>query len=193
LAILYGLLIAPWPGWRSTYGRFFRGMSEAALGRENGKSIVRVRPAENPPRTEIDTQIVYIRRAAITPEGSAPAQILGIDSRGVGWVPTALLIALAGASPLPWLRRASALLLGILLVNGYVVFAVAVYLWNESAGMAPFSLLPYWPALGNFLEQTFMVQIGPSFAAPVLIWLLATTVAGGWHSLLAAFAKPTGN
>jgi len=192
LAIVYGLLIAPWPGWRATYGRLFRSMSEAAYGTEREPLIVRVRPAENPPKPGIDTQFVLIKRSDIIPGGSAKARILGIDTRGVGWVPTALLLSLACATPLPWIRRASALLVGLVLVNAYVLFAVAADLWNQSAGLAPISFVTFRPALGNFLEETFLVQLGPSFAFPVLIWALAITAVGGWHSLSAAFqVRPT--
>jgi hypothetical protein len=194
LAIFYGLLITPWPGWRSTYGRFFRVISEATFGSERGIVIVRVRPAENPPRAEIDTQILLITRSTITPEGSARARVLGLDSRSVGWVPTALIIALASATPLPWRRRANALLIGIALVHVYLLFAVAADLWNQSAGLVPISFVPFWPALANILEQTFVVQLGPSFAFPVLIWTLSITAVGGWRSLWVGLgAKPQGD
>ncbi len=188
LGVIYGLLISPWPGWRSTYSRFFQGMTQWTFGREQGDSIVRVHPAGTSPHPEIDTQILLIDRASANSAGRAPARILEIDSRGVGWVPTALVIALACASPLPWVRRIFVLLVGMLVVNAYVLFAVAAFLWNQSGGRTPVSVVPYWPSLGSFLEQTFVTQLGPSFAVPVLIWLLAMVVAGKWSSLF--FAAP---
>ena len=171
----YGLLIAPWPGWGTVYGRFFRGLAGAVFAREQGPAIVRFRPAENPPRPVIDTEIVLADRTQIDATGHGPANILGLDTRGVAWVPTALMLALASATPLPWSRQWRVQLLGVLLVHGYLMVVVGGYLWNQSAGLVPVSFIPFWPPLGEFLEETLVTQMGPSFAVPVLLWLLALT------------------
>ena len=171
-AAIYGLLIMPWPGWRNAYGSFFRQMAGATFARANGPTIVRFRPAENPPRPEIDTEILLASRADLDAAGRGPVRILGLDSRGVGWVPSALLLALAGATPLPWSRRWRVLFAGTLLVHGYLLALVASYLWNQSCGLTPVSFLPFWAPLGEFLEETFVNQLGPSFAVPTMIWLL---------------------
>jgi hypothetical protein len=175
-AALYGLLIVPWPGWRSAYGRFFRGLNGAVFASESGLTIVRFRPAEKPPRPEIDTEILLANHAEINATGCGPVRILGLDSRGVGWVPTAMLAAFVVATPLPWSHRWRALLAGVLLVHGYLLALVAFYLWNQSGGMTPVSFLPFWAPLGEFLEETFVGQMGPSFVVPTLIWLLVAFV-----------------
>jgi hypothetical protein len=171
-AAFYGLLIAPWPGWRNAYGSFFRGLTGAVFAGEKGPTTVQFRPAEKPPRPEIDTEILLVNHAEIDAAGRGPARILGLDSRGVGWVPTALLLALVAATPLSWCRRWRALLVGLLLVHSYLLTLVAFYLWNQSGGIVPVSFLPFWGPLGEFLEETFVGQIGPSFVVPTLIWLL---------------------
>jgi len=192
-AAIYGLLIAPWPGWRAAYGRGFREMVGAAFACETGPTIVRFGPAEHPPRPEIDLEIVFARRAEIDASGHAPVRILGLDTRGVGWIPTALLLALVVATPLPWVRRLLLLFAGGVGVHVYLLAVVAFYLWNQSAGLAPISFLPFWSPLGDFLEETFVGQMGPSFVVPVLIWLLAlvavcrlpnmqTGTAAGWNA-----------
>jgi hypothetical protein len=171
-AAFYGLLIVPWPGWRAAYGSFFRGLVGAAYTREAVPTIVRFRPAEEPPRPEIDTEILLANRANLDAAGRGPVQILGLDSRGVGWVPTALLLALVAATPLPWASRGRALIAGGALVHAYLLAVVAFYIWNQSGGLAPVSFLHYWAPLGEFLEETFVTQMGPSFVVPTLIWLL---------------------
>ena len=190
--VIYVLLIVPWPGWRTTYGRFFRGVARTAFACENGPTIVRFRPAEKPPRPEIDLEILFVQRTEIDAAGHAPGRILGLDSRGVGWVPTALLLALVGATPLPWSRRWRTLLAGVVLVHGYLLAVVACYLWNQSAGLVPVSFLPFWPWLGDFLEETFVGQMGPSFVVPVLIWLLAVVAVERPPTLLRTGALPPG-
>lgn len=171
-AVLYGLLIVPWPGWRAAYGGYFRGLAGTAYAREAASTIVRFRPAEKPPRMEIDSEILLAKRVKLDAAGRGPVQILGLDSRGVGWVPTALLLSLVAATPLPWASRGRALVAGLVLVHAYLLATVAFYLWNQSSGQAPVSFLPYWAPLGEFLEETFVTQMGPSFVVPTLIWLL---------------------
>jgi hypothetical protein len=192
-AALYGLLIAPWPGWRAAYGRFFRGLTGAVFASDGGPTIVRFRPAEKPPRPEIYLEILLAQRAEIDAAGNARTRVLGLDTRAVGWVPTALLVALIAATPLPWSRRWRALLTGGLLVHGYLLVLVACYLWNESAGMVPVSFLPFVSPLGEFLEETFVSQIGPSFVVPTLIWFLVVVAIEHPLSLMRINVKQRGS
>ena len=191
--VIYGLLIVPWPGWRAGYERFFQGLAGTVLAREQGPAIVRFRPAEKPPRPEIDLEILFAQRTEIDAAGQAPTRILGLDTRGVGWVPTALLLALVAATPLPWRRRWRALLAGVVLVHGYVLAVVACYLWNQSGGLVPVSFLLFWPLLGDFLEETFVGQMGSSFVVPVLIWLLVVFAVERSPTFLQTRAGPPDN
>jgi hypothetical protein len=170
-ALVYGALIAPWPGWNSLYGRGFRFLCSEFLASENGHGAVRVRAAE--PNARLDTQILLIDPAKVDSHGKGPARILGLDSRGVGWIPTALFIALTLAAPVSWRRKGWALVLGLLAVHVYLLLTVEVYIWNESipAAAGAVSLLK---RIGNGLEETLVVQLGASFVVPTIIWLLVT-------------------
>jgi hypothetical protein len=143
--------------------------------------VVRVRAPEKPPRPEIDVALLFVKRADLYAPGvqSVPTKGVVLDSRGVGWVPTALLLALLIATPLPWRHRWKGLLSGLVLVHGYLIASIGFYLWNQTEGLVPVTWIPFWPALGNFLEETFVGQIGPSFAVPVLIWLFVLFVLAG--------------
>ena len=87
------------------------------LGRGKGLVLVHFRAAEQPPRPEVDTEIVLVETARIDASGRAPARILGLDTRAVGWTPTALLLALIIASPVSWSRRWRALGWGAVLAR----------------------------------------------------------------------------
>jgi hypothetical protein len=171
---VYGLLLAPWPGWNGAYGGFFRAMGGTMLGREKGRVLVHFRAAERPPRPEVDTEIVLVEAARIDASGRATARILGLDTRAVGWTPTALLFALIIASPVSRSRRWRALGWGAILGHVYLLMVVAVFLWNQSSGAVPVSFLPFWPDLAGVLEESLVNQMGPSFAIPILIWLAVT-------------------
>lgn len=187
-ALVYTALIVPWPGVNAPYGRAFRALVGAAYSRDDARLLVYLRAAEHPPRAEIDTEIVVATKPA-NASGDLPARLLGLDTRSVGWVPLALLVALIVATPVPWRRRLVALALGLILINTYVLFVVGVYLWNETAGATTWTWLPYAPALGDALEETFVTQLGPSFVVPVLIWAAVTFRRPDWLRLFGR-AKP---
>jgi hypothetical protein len=170
-ALVYGALIAPWPGWNSLYAHGFRFLCSACLATENGHETVRVRAAE--PGARLDTQILLVDPAKVDSHGKTPVRILGLDSRGVGWIPTALFIALTLATPVSWRRKGWALGLGLLAVHVYLLLTVEVYIWNESipGAAGPVSLLK---RIGDGLEETLVTQLGASFVVPTIIWLLVT-------------------
>jgi hypothetical protein len=170
-ALVYGALIAPWPGWNSLYGRGFRVLCSACLATENGLEIIRVQAAE--PNARLDTQILLIDPARKNSDGKIPVRILGLDSRGVGWIPTALFMALTIAAPVSTRRKGWALGLGLLAVHVYLLLMVEIYIWNESipAAAGAVSLLKQ---IGNGLEETLVTQLGASFVVPTIIWLLVT-------------------
>jgi hypothetical protein len=170
LAVLYALLIAPWPGLNSAYGRWFRWIGGTVFaGGDRWFVKFEADPAEHP---LLDTQITIADPGRANPSGRMPARILHLDSRGIGWVPTALLTALTLATPIPWRRRAVALLVGLLLVQGFILGSVGSYLWSESAKLGLITPGPFWKAIADGLTETLIVQLGAGFAVPALIWLV---------------------
>jgi len=171
--LVYGGMVVPGPSWNARYGNYFRTFCSCLLAHETTTSIVRFRAA--PAGAALDTQIVLVDPHQASAHGMAKARILGLDSRGVGWVPTAFLCALILASWIPWKRRLGALALGLLALHLYLLLAVRVYIWNQSipdlgAG-TPTSILK-WVATG--LEETMIDQLGPSFVVPAVIWIVVT-------------------
>jgi hypothetical protein len=173
-------LIAPWPGWRETYANYFRGLAAMCYATESGMTVVRVQPANHPPRPEIDAEFAFVGREKLyAGEGKlVEMKCYGLDSRGVGWVPTALLIALLIPTTLPWERRWRVWLAGIVLIHAYILAVMGFALWNASEGTVPIPWIPFWPVLGYYLDETFVTQIGPSFVVPVLAWLLSVMTLG---------------
>jgi hypothetical protein len=137
-----------------------------------------VRFQGSPPGKPLDTEIVLLDPGAGRGAGAVRERILGLDSRGVGWIPTALLLSLILATPVAWRRRARALCIGMPLVHGYIVSTAAVYIWSESlrfqpgpAGTGPGGFLGW---IAGALEETLVVQLGASFVVPAMIWILLT-------------------
>jgi hypothetical protein len=83
----------------------------------------------------------------------------------------ALTIALIMATPVQWRRRSWALLWGMLLIMLFILFSVAVFIWNESTTVSLVTLSPVWKQIADALEYTLISQLGISFSLPVLIWI----------------------
>lgn len=171
--LLYGLLLLPWPGLNETYGCYFQALGRIVFGGIRGQRILQFEEAHDA-RLPIGTQITMANHEQVDVNGRGPVIILGLDTRGVGWVPTALIIALTLATPIPLRRRWWALFLGLLLVHGFILFSVGCYIWNESTSLGLLALTPFWKTVVDGLEETLVTQLGASFVVPVLIWLLVT-------------------
>jgi hypothetical protein len=172
-ALLYGLLILPWPGWNDAYGSYFRAMSSACFRDDGGRRMIRF-DAAHTEHPSIDTSITIANRDGADAGGRIHAKVLWLDARSVGWVPTALIVALTSASPVPWRRRLGALVLGLLLVQLFIVFSVGCYIWNESASLGLATFTPFWKTVADGLEETLVTQLGASFVVPALIWVVVT-------------------
>jgi hypothetical protein len=175
---VYTLLIIPWPGSRDLYGSYLRSAAKLVLAQNSSRRILRFEevPVSKRNRT-LDTRITVANREQLDAGGSGRAVMLDLDSHGVGWVPTALLIALVVATPVSSARRAWALLWGLLAIHAVILFSIQVYIWNQSdtpSGLDLIALSPFWKAIVNGLEETLVTQLGASFVVPVLIWILAT-------------------
>ena len=175
---VYALLIIPWPGSRDLYGSYLRSAARFVLAQSNSRRILRFEevPVSKRNRT-LDTRITVANREQLDASGSGRAVMLDLDSHGIGWVPTALLIALVVATPVSWPRRLRALFWGLLAVHTFILATIEVYIWNQSDasnGLNLVELSPFWKTVANGLEETLVTQLGASFVFPLLIWILTT-------------------
>lgn len=171
-ALTYGLLIFPWPGWNGTYGRYFRMLGELVFGQNGAGWIVVFTSASPVVRPPLDTQITLANRRQVDAHGNIPAKILALDSRAVGWVPTAFLAALIVATPVSWRRRGEALLWGLLWIHAFILFAIGVSVLNQAASeIGLLSLTRVVKQLVEGAEETLVDQMGASFVVPAIIWI----------------------
>jgi hypothetical protein len=113
-------------------------------------------------------------RALLDSNGSGWAEIVTLDTRSIGWLPTALTLALILATPVPWRQRGWALLWGLLLVHAFILFSLQVWIWDESPAVSLAHLSPFRQTIMDSLEYTLLTQLGASFSVPILIWILVT-------------------
>lgn len=172
--IAYGLMIAPWPGWNKCYGDYFQSFGNCFLSEQNEVRTLRFQAGDE---GRLDTKIVIIAANSLDASGNLHAQILALDSRSVGWIPTALLLALVLGTPLRIKRRLLALIVGLIAVHGYILFTLWIYIVNESShanASGPQDAFAFLAAIGDVLETTLVSQLGASIIAPVIIWFLVS-------------------
>lgn len=178
--VLYVALLLPWPGLGTAYDAWFRVLGRLAA--TGGEWAVRVEPVPAEEKSPLSTRFVAGNPRQGNPRDGIPGKVLDLDSRGVGWVPTALVLSLMGATRLPMRRRLAALSWGFLLINLYVVFCIRVFLWDGTSdlmGIGEFSR-----SVAGALSYTLVTQMGAGFAIAVLIWLAVTFRASNASVLL---------
>jgi hypothetical protein len=194
---LYALLIVPWPGSRNFYGNYLCSVAKTVLATNGGRQLLRFEQVPEARRNRtLDTRITVANREQLDASGSGRAVMLDFDSRGVGWMPTALLIALVVSTPISWPRRAWALLWGLLAIHAFVLFSLQVYIWNESdtsSGLSLIAFSPFWKFVVNGLEETLITQLGASFAAPTLVWIFSTFRTDDLRAFAALARRPAGS
>ena len=173
--VIYGVLITPWPGWNEIYGQYFRSLAGWVFGRDEGGLVVTFKAhVMNHGFSTLGTQMILGNRYLIDSAGNGTVREVELDTRSIGWVPTALTIALIAASPIPWKRRIMALLIGLVLVHLFILFSLQVEIWDEYPALSLATFSPWFQRILDELDYTLLTQIGASFSVPVIIWALVT-------------------
>jgi hypothetical protein len=173
--LIYALLLLPWPGWDQLYSHYFRALGETAFSRDNDRRIILFEGQHiEQDFSTLDIRMIMGNRDTVDSSGRGLSIPIDLNTRSIGWVPTALTIALILATPVPWRRRGWALLWGLLLIHGFILFTLQSWIWNASPGISLSTLSPFWKEVADNLQYTLITQMGVSFSVPVLIWILVT-------------------
>ena len=118
--LVFGVLIAPWPGWNLVYSHYFQAMGSMAFNPagESNRSVVFQSASGQVP--ELDTRVTLKNAALADSSGKGLTLHTELDSRSIGWLPTALTIALVLATPIPWPRRLGALAGVLVLIHLFI-------------------------------------------------------------------------
>jgi len=171
-AVIFTVLMLPWLGLAEGYMAVFRTVGTWCFSRDEGRREVTF--LESPDKSVRPTyaRVEIANRERLKLDGSGPVRNLDFDVRGLGWKPTALLIALVLASPLPWKRRLTALCSGLLWIQFAVMGFLAFAIWNESSEIGLATMSPYWKAIANEWQHAFIALF--SLASPFMVWALVT-------------------
>lgn len=159
--VIFGLLVGPWLDLQHAYSLVYR----VALAR-----FVEVLPLDRPvwlrecraSEPRIDTCVQYLDEVT--------GEIRTNVHRGghLAFMATALLVALVLATPIRWLHRCAALLIGMFALCGYLALRLGAHFCLQFASQ-PLSWFPLSLPDRNLL--LFVVAYPPWYLAPVLIWV----------------------
>ena len=170
LALFYGLLAAPWPGLREVYSSVYGATANAVFGSFGPHGYVRFWPSSGG-REQMDTEIF------IGNKQTRASRIAQHSARLTGYLPTAEILALILATPIPWSRRWKALLCGLLLTQGLIALRVIIVLLYGFSGDHPCALYapgPFWGEVLAKAHKIGVVGVNFTFVAPILIYIPVT-------------------
>lgn len=175
--LLYALAVTPWPGAQEAYSRYFCSFARLMFSERTDERILHFNtvPAIQRNRT-LDTRVTVIRPPPDA-GSSGSTVMLDLDSRGLGWIPTALFCSLVFATPLSWPRRLRALLLGLLAVHVLIFIALLssiLDLYEMIPELGLDGLSPFWKSIVAGLDETLVNQLGAGLVASVLIWVVVS-------------------
>ena len=196
----YALLMAPWPGVQRAYGRLFQGGGNIVFARfwfwSEGTVVFHdidsLQPGDLPPgvgtiRADAARDTVMVLRKARVPQVGH----LTTSSRYIGYSPTAMLVALVLATPIPWRRRGIAMLWGMALVHAFIALRLTLTLaangFAADKGYALFSPGAFWSGVLGRAETLLSDDPSVSFVVPMMIWFVVIGRRWFWNA-----AAPSG-
>lgn len=179
-ALVFGLLILPWPGLQTAVQAGFRVQTRLVTGLILPRQAFRVEKYSDPAHPALDTLVVVMDQEKTGSPGKSGTLGVPLDSISQGWIPLAMLIALLGATPVPWSKRWKALLAGVVVIEFLVVVtilvAVAFGLTNDNRAVGPNLALV-------FAHRLFVENIWFSFMPSFLLWAYWLVWSGHWKPL----------
>lgn len=180
-AFVYALLVSPWPGVQSTYQACFQAGGNFLFGTLGEGGAVKFAPHPKARGTS-DTRVALHKRR--------PPQVkaeLGMSSIRIGGWPTAFVIALTVATPIPWRRRRLALALGLIGVQMFIAFRVGLFLVDTFSNGDMLAIYSF-PAWFKFVVHSAALILFQSpamhYIGPLFIWLAVTFKRGDFEMIM---------
>lgn len=175
--IVFGLLMAPWPGVFRAYAPAYRATGNLLFGSFGTQGTVQLRDAARRDPHH-DTELVLRN-------WQTDAEKVYAGSSMKAYEPTAFLTALILATPIPWRRRWRAAAWGLGIVCVYAALRTGVFLLFAFSGnddLAVFSPGPLGRSVISFLYWVLGESYAGSLIVPLPIWAFLCFWNGGLRS-----------
>lgn len=186
--LVFGLLMAPWPGLGRAYTRFYSIGAAFLFGSFGPKGTVRFEPLSD---SEYELYVRLYNRAHTDSNGNMIGLKTLHNSRHAGYMYAAFLTALIMATPIPARRKVWALFLGFILIHGLVALKLGLrifYTFNHQP-LSMFSLNPFCRRVLSITHQAFAVNVTFGFIVCVFIWILVSFRRRDWAMIQGLYSK----
>lgn len=172
---IFVVLTIPWPGLPRAYAPLYRAGASAIFAQFGSDGIVEVRAAAN---GDPDRDMEFILRNVRT-----QSKYVFAGTSLKGYQPTAYILALILATPIPWTRRWRAAFWGLVLVTVYVCLRLGVFLvfaFSRDNALALFSLGPVARHALDFIYWAVVESLAGWLLVPLPIWALLCFRRSNW-------------
>ncbi|PKL51028.1 MAG: hypothetical protein CVV39_00345 [Planctomycetes bacterium HGW-Planctomycetes-1] len=182
--LIYVLVMIPWPGFGAAYSRFYRAGAAFLFELLGPKGAVRFHLIND---GEYDIKIVFYDSGQARPDGKmSPVGFINHNSHREGYIYVAFLTALVLAGPISWRRKGWALLWGMILIHGFIVFKLAIWI-TYGFNKEPLSLLvlsPFWKRALLLTIYVFVRNLTFGFVVAIFIWILVSFRREDWSKIM---------
>lgn len=179
LLLIYGALTALLPVLAPPYAVLFSAGGNLIFQSLVPDGYVHMHPMSDPTALH-DTHV------HVTNRRTGGTAMVGTDSRMASYLPTAFLVSLLLATPLPWRRKLWAMALGLILVNVFIACQLLIIVLHAFCD-PQVSLLalpsPWYMALAAAREIASSDAV-TWFMVPGLIWILVSFRQTDWAALV---------
>ncbi len=204
--MVYGILLASWFVVKDYYAEYFRIASQALFGAFGDEGIVDFQPMTKTDKLdhnseEFDITVIFLNREIVKRfEKQVLARgyrgTVSIDfetkksflvSRGIGHLPTILVVALIVATPFAISRKMSAIFFGLIIVHIYIALKMLIdllYEFNDRKHLEVVLLNPFWENVLAHIRYIFFLDIGATIIMPVFIWIIVLFRKSDWDLML---------
>ncbi len=182
-AIFYGLLMTPWPGFGKAYSKLYLAGASVLFKSFGSKGVVQFNQSDD---AEYDINVGLYNRDHVDKNGHVTVFQTSHTSRQDGYMYMTFMTALILASPIPWKRKVWALLLGLILIHGFIALKLAIRLLYAFSikPLSLFALSPFWQRILAIAHQQFIVNVAFGFVVSIFIWILVSFRREDWSRIL---------
>ena len=183
-AVAYGILMG-WPGFGTAYSTFYRAGAAFLFGSFGSRGIVRFRHL---PEDNLKNYIkisFYDRSIRDKNAGLIPIMQLRYGIRHCDYMYVAFMSALIVAGPISWKRRGWALFWGLILIQVFIAFRLALLVLFAFNSKSPsmFALKPFWNSILSLFANVFAMDVFFGFAIAISIWILVSFRREDWSKI----------
>ncbi len=181
-AVFYGLLMAPWPGFGKAYSKLYLAGASALFKSFGSKGVVLFNQSDD---AEYDINVGLYNRDQVDKNGHVTVFQTSHTSRRNGYMYMTFMTALILAGPIPWKRKVWALLLGLILIHGFIALKLAIRLLHAFSiePLCIFALSPFWSRILAIAHQQFVVNVNFGFVVSIFIWILVSFRREDWSKI----------